>query len=240
EFSELLQANGEFKIARTIIGGSIGKSTALGIESAPDFDVVFFINDVNPPFTDIVKTFRKILQTQPHRFLNIDKTRFSVQFSVEAALPLPTGLKHVRIQFDVLPAANYTQHPVFYVEKQKKRASQYIARTSKPKKNWYFFSASLTEANVNWVKNQSEFIHHLIILAKMWDHQLKKLMNEKKSNSSKFSGRSAFIELIATQAGHDTESGKNILIGFRRFLNLMRGFDNLHIDFIPSHEGTFE
>ncbi|CAG7824353.1 unnamed protein product, partial [Allacma fusca] len=215
-----------------------GINTSLGIESAPDFDIVFFINDASPPCTDIVKAFHEILQTQPRRFLNIQETRFSVQFSVEATLLLPTGVKHVRIQFDVLPAANYTHHPVFYVEKQKKRASQNIDRIPEPKKNWYLFSPSLGEANVIWVKNQPEFIHHLIILAKMWDHQLKKLMNEKKPDSSEFSGRSAFIELIATQAGHD--AGKNIFGGFRRFLNLMRGFDNLNIDFIPSHKGTFD
>jgi len=218
---QLLKKSKSFKVDRVKISGSIGKNSAVCVD--PDYDLVVFVNDEKPIFKDVLNNFEDILRMADMDIKNIKVTRFSIQFDVNG------------ISFDLLPATNFvTQYPQpggpTLAQIQADGAMRFI------KKNpgvGYKYGSSVCELQIEFLKNQSTFVHQVVRLAKFWNKTL--------NMGTYISGRSTMIELIGIHAAkiHEARGELSSLEGFKTFLQLMSNFETISVkfcDFYFEHE----
>jgi len=208
---EVLKKSSPFKIDRTTISGSYGKSICL---EGFDVDVVAFVNNENPPFDKVIENSEGILRPYSVVISNLSHTPHSIQFRVNG------------IDFDLLPAPNHTLGRQFYspegrVDFQKqavhKKIQEYYESTGRYSS---MFSSGLAESQVEFMKKQTAFTHEVVRLAKYW---LKSIPIQK------FPGSSMIIELIATFAAQ--RNPYYIMDGFRSFLVMMSDLRHVNITF---------
>jgi hypothetical protein len=214
----LLQKSKFFKVDRVKIAGSIGKKTAVCVD--PDFDLVAFINDQHPPFTKVLDNFEDILKTSDMDIKHVKVTQYSIQFEVD------------HIGFDLLPATNFVNlspQPGGEVLARIQAEKALECITKNPGRDGYKYGSACAEQQVEFLKNQSPFVHSVVRLAKFWNKTLHQFPY--------ISGRSTMIELIAIHAATIQEQGqRSCLEGFKIFLTLMKEFDKLSIIFFEGSQ----
>lgn len=219
-----LRNNKKFAIDRARCLGSVGKGTV--INTHLDFDCVVYLNKIHgePPFPEIFQVFETALDLAENIDVEIHENRSKRAVALQATID--------GFDFDIVPAVNYSQDP----DEQRNMALAQIMRLKNPSIDGYKFSSSLSETQVDFIKNQSQFAHRLIRLAKYWMHSL--LIKEY------ISGKSSLIELIAVRAAQDEESTVGLepspyILSTRpsltqallRFLTFMQNFHQLNIMF---------
>ncbi|CAG7723431.1 unnamed protein product, partial [Allacma fusca] len=120
KISKIIKSKSQYRISRELIAGSIGKNTSLGYNFEPDFDVILFVGGVThfETLEDVSDDFYTILKNLPSQCQYW--TRFAmqprlpngsgVQFSVDTDIMLPSGRKRVTIEFDLLPAYDFSSN----------------------------------------------------------------------------------------------------------------------------------
>jgi hypothetical protein len=137
-----------------LYAGSIGKSTEI---TAPDFDLVLFVNDVRPPFEKVLEEWEKILILD--KSLSVDPESVKItEISLQFTLTEENGDK---IEVDLLPASNL-------VEKQKGVGGRELAEDQMDavlrlmnKNNYLGYSSSLSESQIYFMKDQSPLAHQV-------------------------------------------------------------------------------
>lgn len=232
QIKQILQVRSRYKIDRMCVAGSAGKKTEI---FSSDIDCVLFINDVRPPYNDLLKEFNFILKAAKLRNVKITAiktTRYSLQF------------KAGEFEYDFLPAPNFVRardgkrHDGRKM--QYRKTLEYMARD--PEKYKYVYGAALAEATVDFMKTRSGFANEMVRLAKYWLHRVE--------FEEYISGKSAFIETIAvyaTKSCRMRDSGQKeakrqmpYLYCFKRFLELLRNFDNINVVFGHKRKLTYK
>ncbi|XP_067138912.1 inactive 2'-5'-oligoadenylate synthase 1B-like [Centruroides vittatus] len=206
---ELLEKKSKFKIDRLGIFGSIKKETAIKVDF--DFDCMIFIDGVLPSYDDVVEDFVNILLVEKNS-TNITRNPNFVRLELN------------NTKYDIVPATQFSQDP----NSQREMVMNMIglSRLDRSAREGYIFSSSLAETQAEFVKNQSEFVHNFIRLAKFWNKTL--------YIKDYFSGRSSTIETIAIYVAKEEET-KHLTVSVRRafrvFLQLITNLDDLRIIF---------
>jgi len=149
----LISSKSKFSVNRHFYAGSSGKHTDILI---PDFDVILFLNNQLPPFKNVLSDWTTILKQEEGRLIakgSIKTTKFSVQFEVNT----PQG----RLEVDVLPAANLVN-----IERPPRGRGLYGLQKCGVQgyinyQNQKSLSSSLSESQVQFMKDQSEFTHQV-------------------------------------------------------------------------------
>jgi len=148
----LLLQKSRFRIDRGIYAGSIGKHTEV---MSPDFDVVLFVNDQQPPFDEVKDDWEDILLLNDE-FLKIDPNSIK-------QTPISVQFKMGFIEVDLLPAVNLVppnQRP--NLDGRKLAEVQLQQATGITEENANMFSSTLSESQIYFMKDQSEFTHQVI------------------------------------------------------------------------------
>lgn len=206
---ELFKQRSNFRIDRVGVFGSIEKKTSIKVDF--DFDCVIFVNDVLPPYEDIIDDFENVLILYGNRKMwDISTTSNSIRVIID------------NIKFDVVPATNFSHDIV----KQREQAMNKIRNLENPSRQGYKYSSSMAETQVEFIRNQSEFAHNFIRLAKYWNKTL--------FITTYLSGRSSMIEMIALYIAKAEEKiypTVSILRAFRNFLESMTHLNDMKIIF---------
>jgi hypothetical protein len=207
-----------FPIDRIYFGGSVGKSTAI---VSPDFDCTVFVNQEQPPFAEVLDEFENILLKSDGLKIvpnTIKTTRYSLQFGLEGGY-----------EVDLLPAANLVKLDAELRtrnedvgELQRGKVIQKIMENPNEGK---FYSSSLAETQINFMKDQDAFCHALVRLAKFWYKSV--YLGEY------VDGAKTIMELIATAASKREEKHgkKSMLRAFMTFLGMLSKINSLKILF---------
>jgi len=213
----LLQKHSTYKLDRCRLLGGVGKKTSISVKF--DYDCVIYVNDVDPPFEELLDEWDDIFIQYLTELKGETKvTRYSIQFKVEG------------FEFDILPAPNYTgfNHDII------SQAKIIWERISKQEKISYLYSSGLSELALQFMEKQSGFIHDLCRLTKFWNFTI--LFDQY------VSGRSCIIEYLAVKAGQEEEKRLNITNGrcmlraFRRFLSYLIEYEQIGIVFFEFYD----
>lgn len=208
-----LQQKSRYKLDRCRLTGGVAKKTS--IASHFDYDCVIYVNNEDPPFKDILDEWEDILTLQSSIPIeNPHLTQCSIQFSIKG------------FDYDLLPAPNYataTQD----IQQQVGTIWSKI-RNNRTTDISYLYSSGLSELAVQFLKNQSAFIHDLCRLAKFWNGTV--------LFEARVSGRSSIIEYLAVKCGQDEEQAAlngslSLSRAFRRFLTLLTKHQSIGIVF---------
>ncbi len=168
-----------------------------------------FLNRKEPPFdrNGVIDDFQDIiLKNFDVDEQDMEVNQFLVKFTLDG------------IDFDLLPATNmaavHLVSPRDTVRVQSERMFVKIRQAPDPYKAARANSAGLTEAAVEFVKQQSQFAHRVARLAKYWNATIMYTKN--------LSGRSTIMEFLGIAAAKEEErqnySRPSILRAFRLFL----------------------
>lgn len=184
-----------------------------------DVDCVYFINNHEPPFDEIIKEFYDICNTHEVKSLfdtfNVKMNKNSINFEING------------LEMDVVVATNFVKklnkHQSL-VHVQQREALQRIKLN--PTENCYKYSSALAEASVNFMKIRNGFANEMVRIAKYWFLQLDR-------DFKHISGASTFIELVAVHAASKRHVGKkkSNFKAFVKFLDLMINFEKLDVSF---------
>lgn len=209
------QKKSQYKIGQICMAGSVGKKTTI---MGSDMDCVLFINDEMPPFEDILDEFEDILTlSTSFNIRNVRKTRYSVQFSAD------------EFDFDILPAPNMVKKEIGsdddedLVALQQARVLDVIKRN--PEKYSYMYSGGLAFSAIRFMKQQDDFAHDMVRLAKFWYKSL--------YFPQYISGAKALIEMVAVFAAQKEKKfdSKSHLRCLATILEQLLCFDNLNVVF---------
>jgi len=208
---QLIQKNRK-DVARVLVGGGIGKRTA--ISESDDFDLYIFLNNQKPPFTKALDEIRTLLLTE---------------YSYDVRIINETTIKFKGrdlINFDLSVGVNLEGY--FFTD-QKSGTMAKIKEMKDPGKKGHVYGPSLAEYHVAFVRDTSAFAHKIIRLAKYW--------NKNVNISDYVSGRSLLIEMVALRACGSEE--KDIFQTMIRFLELMADFENLSFYFTKYYSDSW-
>lgn len=207
-----LQAKCKYAIAEVCTAESMGESTTLVVGS--DIDVVLFIKGEEPLFDDVLEEFQRVLkECRSCEIRDIQKTKFSIQ------------LKGGPFEFDLLPAAKLMNGNID-IAKQKELVLERIKRDTKKYSNMY--SSSLAYSHVEYMKQQDDFVHEMVRLAKHW---FKTLYFERY-----ISGAKLMIELVAIHSAKKEIHCQKVPDYFRCFIDIIYRFLNLdHLNIVFGH-----
>jgi len=125
-----------------------------------DFDVVLFLTDKNANFGEVLNEWQRILKD--NKDIRIFKDQFSKSdICLQFCLKSETG----NIAVDLLPAYNFVNKKE--VPRSGSRKKKYIALQAKncqkimDKDNHSQYSSSLSESQVEFIKQQNEFTHQV-------------------------------------------------------------------------------
>lgn len=213
-----MRLKSKYKIDRFAFAGSFGKRTNI---AQSDADCVFFVNNQEPPFDEVLKEFDRICN-QPaikksfHTF-TIELKKNSIKFHIDGLdidVVVATNLVNNCKQNHSLPNA------------QQKEALKRIKLN--PVENCYKYSSALTEASVLFMRERNGFSNDMARIAKYWFQSLDREFKH-------ISGASTFIELVAVHATKRKIMKKarrnNYLKAFVVFLELLKNFDELDVSF---------
>lgn len=229
----VLQKYSSSKVDRCRLVGGIGKKTSLSVKF--DYDCVVYVNDVDPPFENLLNDWHDIfLLHLPEVKGETKLTNYSIQFKID------------EFEFDILPAPNYTgvdhdvmsQANIIWKKISQESTGKKRARISR------LYSAGLSELALQFIQTKSAFVHHLCRLAKFW--------NSTVLFEQYVSGRSAILECLAVQAGQEEERAAvndqlSILRAFRMFLIALTKNQQIALSFtqyydqnrVPLHEKPY-
>ncbi|KAJ8027995.1 2'-5'-oligoadenylate synthase-like protein 2 [Holothuria leucospilota] len=198
-----------FSIDRIRPLGSLTKKTSLWFKM--DIDIVVYLNDEMPPFSDFIDKLDDVI------IMNID----------EDCEKTPHGLKLKVDDFDVdlLPATNFLYQNGFRggneARTQNENALSYLKQARARIADKMDFSASLSEAAVDFERSRGAFSHALSRLAKFWSMTI---------GIHDFSyGRSSIMEYLGAKAAEDEEGSQNTLKGFQRFLRMIEHVSSINV-----------
>lgn len=199
-----------FTVAETVYGGSFAKGTDI---MAPDFDLVFRINNLTDPvkdFREIIAVVKGILEKNV-QYLNIlpvpiETTPYSLRFwfvnGIQVDLPIATAIKE----------------PDQVLER--------IRKDVKDKSLARYYYTSLVEHQVRVIASQTEFTRKLIRLTKLWKSQC---------DFGNIRKLSTIFELIGMASGleeHEKpEKQRSIVQALVRVFEMIESLDTLKIVF---------
>lgn len=145
-----LKAKSKAPIDRVLYAGSIGKSTEIMV---PDVDLVVLINGELPKYKDVLSDWEDILLMNESLKVDPDsikQTGISLQFKF-----LDNG-----IEVDLLPGTNFVsgRQPG---GQRLAQSQQSGAMNNMNPWNYRDFSSSLSESQIGFMKDQSEFAHQV-------------------------------------------------------------------------------
>ncbi|KAG4079675.1 hypothetical protein HA402_009061 [Bradysia odoriphaga] len=211
---KLLQDKSRFKIGQVCIAGSGGKRTTI---FSSDVDCVLFINEMRPPFKEVLNDFYEILTlTDSFNIRNVRTTQYTIQFTANG------------FDFDIQPAANFFAHchneTGEHLSNEQQRRTLDIIKAD-PAKYGYPYSGSLAKATVQFMKEQNAFTHEMVRVAKFWYKTL--------YFDEYVSGAKSAIELVAVYAaGKERNYGSvSHLRCFGQVVKYLMHFDEMNIVF---------
>lgn len=218
----LLQSQSRYKLDRCRLLGGVSKKTSIVLKF--DYDCVVYVNDIDPPFDQLLDEWDTILTLKLKDMVSDTKlTKHSIQFGIDG------------FDFDLLPSSNYTgvNHDVMKQVKTIWKKIEDVPDVEKQRRLSSLYSSGLSELALEFMKKQSGFIHDLCRLAKFWKGTI--LFEQY------VSGRSSIIEYLAVKAGQEEEAAAindklSILRGFRRFLNLLNNYERIDIIFTTFYD----
>lgn len=187
-------------------------------------DIVMFIKNVRPPFDGVLDQFVKILLSvrdndQKCPIKNMRKTRYSLQFNYRG------------YEFDLLPATDFVPEPNTGSHQQVTFQQRRTLNEMAKKRNKYCYSSSLAFSVIDFMKQQSSFVHDIVRLAKLW--------YKGACITTYISGAKYAIELIAVEAANYVEDEKQAypyVAALRRFLETIEDFESMDIVFDYTYE----
>jgi len=208
----------EFKVAQTLVGGSMGKGTSLGGDLTSDFDLVILLRDQLPPLQDFLDFFNveieKFGRANFKGYVHGTPSHMSLSFKIG------------EYKFDVVPGVHYAKN-------HRKKVIEKIKKSAKPssKESGGLYSPSLTACTVAFIKEQPEIVRKVIRLAKYWNKCVPI------PSDIKIPGRSTIMELVTIYAMQAPFTQfPPLLRGFRRFLEAMERLDTLDIVFFKHYK----
>lgn len=218
---ELLERRSKFKIDRVGVFGSIKKKTSIKVDF--DFDCVVYVNDVLPPYEKLVDDVSSLYEKVIDDFENVLILAENWYMKIDISRS-PNSIRVMidNVKYDIVPAINFSQNP----REQRDQVIKRIKQLKYPARQGYKFSSSMDETQAEFIRDQSEFAHNFIRLAKFWNKTLFVKGN--------FSGRSYMIEVMALHAAKEEErtfSTVSILTAFRKFLESMKNLNSVMIVF---------
>ncbi|CAL8144618.1 unnamed protein product [Orchesella dallaii] len=197
-----LQSDSQYSVSSVHFGGSFGKKTDV-VE--PDLDLVVVCNEVAPPpLPEVLVDFKNVLDTHKTELKispdPIKKKKRALKFYFQNG-----------IEVDLLPAATIED------------ADEVIEKIKKDPRMSYYYSPSLVDIQVAFLKSQSEFAHTLIRLVKFWFKSL--------YFGEKVYGGSAMMELLSVAASEDEEKyeSRSMLRAFESVLAIITQLDTLKL-----------
>ncbi|CAG7723399.1 unnamed protein product [Allacma fusca] len=159
---------------RVIIGGSMGKRTAISIEdiseagycTPPDLDIVVFLNYKKPPFRQVLDEFMEA-------FREVDNVVVSYSWDEHFICIDYKGYK-----IDITPSTNLRNGMLQNLlelrsgDTQKVKIMEIITNANYDQKTIRAYSSGLAEYAVGFMKNESAFAHALIRLTIFWNSQI--------------------------------------------------------------------
>ncbi len=175
-----------------------------------DFDIVMKINNRYPPFSEVLQFFKRIL-TEYCDDLEIVResvqvTPYSVQFTFEN-----------QTEVDLLPAINNLT------------TEQILQKMARDPKRSRYYSSSLVETQVAFMKEQSAFANALARLAKHWYISME--------CPYYVSGASGIFEILGVAAAFEQNGSRereSMSLGFERIVEMVANLDEIGIKFEKS------
>lgn len=217
----------KFRLSKTKIAGSIGKSTTI---ASSDVDSIIFLHvnvkqqglddeKLDAFLFNALEDFKKVLTSYNIRYAieNVSQTVFSLKFTVR------------NIKFDLLPAIDFVGNGKGISDRASSQQQLTLdVMKQNLKRNVYRFSSSLSFVTVNFMKKQTPFAHGMARLAKIWyksacivDH---------------VSGASYFMELVAVFVVNQIQmANQNYRDAFCSILNQMINFERINIVFADEY-----
>ena len=144
-------------VARSCIGGSFGKKTAL---STFDIDLIVFLNNAEPPFEKEISFFSAYLPRKIEGLQIMKSSPFSVTFLLG------------NFKVDLLPAPNYVSGtPSSPGDEQRQALLSVIENTANDRERnskARFFSPAFSESIVRFMAKQQPFVNAAVRLGKLW------------------------------------------------------------------------
>ncbi len=213
-----MQKTSSYKIDRFAFAGSFGKRTNV-LQS--DADCIYFINDHEPPFDEIIKEFYDICNHSAVRnsfeSYNIEMNKNSINLEIDG------------LEMDVVLATNFVtvKKKQSLAHIQQREALQRIKLN--PEENCYKYSSAMAEATVNFMKHRVGFANEMARIAKYW------FKSRGIDDTKHISGASTFIELVAVYAARKgrrrNRQHNPYLKAFIRFLQMLMNFKELDVSF---------
>ncbi|CAL8144603.1 unnamed protein product [Orchesella dallaii] len=220
---ETLKQKSKPSVASVHYGGSFGKKTDV-IE--PDLDLVVVCNEIEPPLENVLDEFEDVLTLHEETLRIVPKpgrSKYEIYKKTERSLNF---CFYNGIEVDLLPAANVAD------------AQEVICKIKEDPKNAYYYSPSLVETQVAFIKSQdtkiASFLHTLIRLVKYW---FKNLYFEESVY-----GGSTMMELIsvAVVEKEKDRSSLSMLRAFAEVLDTIAKLDSLKLAFHEVDEDKWE
>lgn len=202
-------------VSKTYIGGSVGKSTSI---IYPDFDCVVFLNNKYPPLKAMVQEFEMLLRERIKEFEIVENTLKTTHLTVK--LLFTNG-----VEMDLLPATNFS------AENPESQRFQVMTKIRDDPKHHSWYSSSLAQTQIKFIREQSGATHQLIRLAKYW-FKLCTLDKE-------IYGGSSIIEILCVDVAFDLDPNPrspmnhsfSMLPAFRLFLEKISRMNSLKLGF---------
>eukprot|EP00798_Chlamydomonas_sp_ICE-L_P006361 gene6361-2990_t len=225
-----------FRVARSCVAGSFGTT----VHPVWDIDLVFFVGfregDSSPPFHEVLRAFEDALK---HRF------RDDVQIHCTTKIALKVKLKD--FELDILAAPDLTKGDLIasgpaWAQRRallmKLESLETLdARTRVPlhssRNNQNVYLCPFAESVIAFFKKQSEFVHAVVRLCKVWSRGL----NFGKRPPS----LSYVVELVATRSAQcvEVEGGRQKLVDvFKHFLRALYEYHSLNIVWFEQYSAS--
>ncbi|CAG7820331.1 unnamed protein product [Allacma fusca] len=217
-------------VSRYVIAGCLGANleingnnsppTDITATTPPDFDLVIFLKNQNPPFQQVLIEFADAFSK------NLDVKIVNTSHSQYIGIVI-NGLK-----FHVFPAVDLTSNDGSSDEDQltvtqRNRTFQTIISSQNLVPAGRMYSSSLAESAVKFMADQSDFTHAVINLAKLW---LKQVHLDEDQH---LHGSSYLMECLAVHVSSKTTKN-DLMDAFTHFLALVTNLSKLRVVFPSS------
>jgi len=214
-FETLQSKKSKYSVSGPYFYGSFGKRTDV-IE--PDLDLVVVCNDVEPPLDEVVAEFENVLKLYADELeIQADSIKKTTKRLGLITFSFKNGM-----EVDLLPASKIAD------------VDEIREKIIRDPKNAVYYSPSLVDTQVGFIKSQDSFTHTLIRLVKFW---YKNLYFE-----TKVFGGSSMMELVSVSAAEEEKksNSSSMFRAFAKALKILSELDRLKLAFRPVADGKWE
>jgi len=214
-FETLQSKKSKYSVSGPYFYGSFGKRTDV-IE--PDLDLVVVCNEVEPPLDEVVAEFENVLKLYADELeIQADSIKKTTKRLGLITFSFKNGM-----EVDLLPAAKIAD------------VNEIREKIIRDPRHAVYYSPSLVDTQVGFIKSQDSFTHTLIRLVKFW---YKNLYFE-----TKVLGGSSMMELVSVAAAEEEEksNSSSMFRAFAKALKILSELDSLKLAFRPVADGKWE